>query len=329
VNLSREKLLDEAKATGFRPDMLEKAIRLLALLDALRTHPFLKGKLALKGGTALNLFVFEVPRLSVDIDLNYVGSDDREVMMADRPKVEQAITAVCQREGFEIRRMPDEHAGGKFSLRYQSALGAGGNLEVDINFLLRVPLWPVVEMPSFKVGSFRATKIPVLDLHELAAGKLAALVARHASRDLFDAHALLKHPDLDPDQVRIGFIVYGGLNRKDWREVSVAAIKFEQRELEEQLLPLLRGEAYEAWRGSAARLMKECRKQMKMVLPLRKNEKFFLDRLLDHGEILPKLLTDDASMAERIGEHPGLRWKALNIRKHKDGAGPPATRRKR
>jgi predicted nucleotidyltransferase component of viral defense system len=129
MNLSREKLLDEAKATGFRPDMLEKAIRLLALLDALRTHPFLKGKLALKGGTALNLFVFEVPRLSVDIDLNYVGSADREVMMADRPKVEQAVTAVCQREGFEIRRMPDEHAGGKFSLRYQSALGAGGNLE--------------------------------------------------------------------------------------------------------------------------------------------------------------------------------------------------------
>jgi hypothetical protein len=68
---------------------------------------------------------------------------------------------------------------------------------------------------------------------------------------------------------------------------------------------------------------------MKRVLPLRENEKQFLDRLLDHGEILPKLLTDDASMAERIGEHPGLRWKALNVRKHKDGAGPPATRRKR
>lgn len=328
MNLSREKLLGEAKATGFRPDMLEKAIRLLALLEALRTHPFLKGKLALKGGTALNLFVFEVPRLSVDIDLNYVGSPDREVMTAERPRIEQAVTAVCQRQGFEIRRMPDEHAGGKFSLRYQSALGAGGNLEVDINFLLRVPLWPVVDRASFAVGSFGATKIPVLDLHELAAGKLAALMARHASRDLFDAHALLKHPDVDPEQVRIGFVVYGGLNRKDWREVSVTAIEFEQRELEEQLLPLLRGDAYEAWRGSATRLMRECRKLMKMVLPLRRNEKQFLDRLLDHGEILPTLLTDDSKMVERIGEHPGLKWKALNVRQHKGGGVQPGRPRK-
>lgn len=277
----------------------------------------------------MNLFVFDVPRLSVDIDLNYVGSPDREVMTAERPKIEQAVTAVCQREGFEIRRMPDEHAGGKFSLRYQSALGAGGNLEVDINFLLRVPLWPVVESASFAVGSFRATKIPVLDLHELAAGKLAALMARHASRDLFDAHALLMHPDLDPDQMRIGFVVYGGLNRKDWREVSVTTIDFERRELEEQLLPLLRGEAYEAWRGSAAGLMKECRKLMKMVLPLRKNEKEFLDRLLDHGEILPTLLTDDATMAERIAEHPALRWKAPNVRQHKDGGVAPGRPRRK
>jgi len=82
MKISPEKLAAEAEATGFRPDVLEKVAQRLGLLDALRSHPFLKGKLALKGGTALNLFVFDVPRLSVDIDLNYVGAEDREGMLA-------------------------------------------------------------------------------------------------------------------------------------------------------------------------------------------------------------------------------------------------------
>lgn len=55
MKISPEKLAAEAEATGFRPDVLEKVAHLLGLLDALRSHPFLKEKLVLKGGTALNL----------------------------------------------------------------------------------------------------------------------------------------------------------------------------------------------------------------------------------------------------------------------------------
>ena len=73
MRISSETLVNPAEATGFRPDMLEKVGLLLQLLDAVRRHPFLKDKLVLKGGTALNLFIFDVPRLSIDIDLNYVG----------------------------------------------------------------------------------------------------------------------------------------------------------------------------------------------------------------------------------------------------------------
>ena len=51
MKLSPEKLQAEAEATGFRPDTLEKALHLLTLLDGFRSHPFLKGRLALKGGT--------------------------------------------------------------------------------------------------------------------------------------------------------------------------------------------------------------------------------------------------------------------------------------
>jgi predicted nucleotidyltransferase component of viral defense system len=220
MKISPEKLAAEAEATGFRPDVLEKVAQLLGLLNALRSHPFLKGKLVLKGGTALNLFVFDVPRLSVDIDLNYVGAEDRDGMLAERPKVEQAVQAVFAREGFTVRRMPEEHAGGKWSLRYGNGPGRAGNLEVDLNFMFRVPLWPVTIRDSHFVGSWRATEIPVLDHHELAAGKLAALLSRRQARDLFDGHRILRMDEIDSNRLRTGFVVYGAMNRKDWRTVS-------------------------------------------------------------------------------------------------------------
>jgi hypothetical protein len=52
VTLSRERLMAESAATGFRPDVLEQVIRLLGVLEALPGHPALTGRLALKGGTA-------------------------------------------------------------------------------------------------------------------------------------------------------------------------------------------------------------------------------------------------------------------------------------
>jgi hypothetical protein len=141
VNISPERPRSEAARTRFRPEVLEKSLRLLSLLEALLQHPSLKGRLALKGGTAINLFLFDVPRLSVDIDLNYVGAIEREAMLTDRPRVEQAARAVFEREGLRGRRAPkaDEHADGKWLFRYASALGGESNLEVDLNFMFRVP----------------------------------------------------------------------------------------------------------------------------------------------------------------------------------------------
>ena len=91
MRISAERLIAEAQATGFRLDVLEKVAQLLGLLDAIRSHPFLRDRLALKGGTALNLFVFDVPRLSVDIDLNYVGAESRAGMLEERPRLEEAV----------------------------------------------------------------------------------------------------------------------------------------------------------------------------------------------------------------------------------------------
>lgn len=319
MRVSQEKLTDEAERTGFRPDLLEKAAMLLHLLASFQNHPFLKGKLALKGGTALNLFFLDVPRLSVDIDLNYVAHPGREEMLKDRPKIEQALTAVFSREGFTVKRMPEDHAGGKWILGYQSALGQSANLEVDVNFIFRVPLWPVSIMDSRTVGSWTARNVPVLDAHEIAAGKLAALFSRHQARDLFDCHQIMSL-DLDPAKVRAAFLAYGAMNRNDWRQVKLDDVDFDPKELARQLTPTLRtiaardaGTAEEYGR----RLVEETKEALAFLFPLTDAEMEFLNRLLDYGEIHPALLTDDADLQARLSEHPLLKWKALNVRKHK------------
>jgi hypothetical protein len=98
VKPSRERLTTLSAETGFEANTLEKAVRLLDLLNPLQSHPYLKGRLALKGGTALNLFLSDIPRLSVDADLNYIGALDKDTMLAERPSVEKAVGAVLGRE---------------------------------------------------------------------------------------------------------------------------------------------------------------------------------------------------------------------------------------
>jgi hypothetical protein len=95
MNLGRDDLLDCAAVTGFPVETLDKAIRLLGLLQALDSHPGLTGRLALKGGTALNLFLSDLPRLSLDIDLNLVGDVERDRMLAARPRISHAICRSC------------------------------------------------------------------------------------------------------------------------------------------------------------------------------------------------------------------------------------------
>lgn len=320
MNLSLQDLQAEAAATGFLPETLDKVIRLIGLLEAFRSHPFLKDRVALKGGTALSLFVFDLPRLSVDIDLNYIGSVDRDVMLAEREKVEQAIMAICGREGFTPRRVPQEHAGGKWRLGYTNALGRNANLEIDVVFTLRVPLWPIQVRDSHPVGSFQARNIPILDIHELAAGKLCALFSRQASRDLFDAHALLSRSDLEREKLRLEFVVYGAYSRRDWRILSPDDIRCDQSELQQQLIPVLRGDAAPVsgeMNDWMERLISECRDRLSLVLPFEKHERDFLGRVLDRGEIVPELLTGNHELAARIRQHPQLLWKVKHVREHK------------
>lgn len=320
MKISSERLLAIAEETRFREEVIEKALHLLNLLNTLNSHPILKGKWVLKGGTALNLFVLDIPRLSVDIDLNYIGDLNLKEMLANRPKVEKAIQAVFSREGFNIKREPDEHAGGKWRLKYQTSSWQTGNLEVDFNFMLRQPLWDFHSADSHMIGEFQADNIPILDLHEIAAGKLAALMSRNQARDLFDSYTIFRMADLDYQRLRIGFVVYGGMSRKDWRKVSIDDINFDPIDLTRQLFPMLRMDAVELQTTPeeyGAYLVQECRKDLSKILPFTDAEMEFLDLLNGKGEIDATILTDNTDLLQRINEQPMLQWKALNVKQHK------------
>ena len=319
MRISPERLATEAEATGFQPEVLEKSYNLLGLLDAIDSHPFLRGRLALKGGTALNLFVFDVPRLSVDIDLNYVGAVGTEEMMEERPLIEEALQAVFSRENYTIRRMPEEHAGGKWSLRYTAGSGGNAGIEVDVNYMYRLPLWPLVRASSRSLGSWEFIEFPLVDVHKLAAGKLAALFARQRARDLFDCSLILSIDTLDLEKLRIAFVVYGAMNRKDWRTICLDDLGFDPVELSSQLMPALRvdGRGDRSPTGYGESLLEECRRALSAILPFTDTEREFLDRLLEGGKISPELLTADTALQERIGRQPLLEWKALNVRRYR------------
>lgn len=99
--------------------------------------------------------------------------------------------------------------------------------------------------------------------------------------------------------------------------ISIKDVGFEANELENSLVPTLHAKAIANLGGVgiwAKRLLEECTQAMTVVLPFSEREREFLDRLLDHGEINPAVLTNDEQLAERIRRQPWLEWKAINVR---------------
>jgi len=318
VTLSAESLTRLAGETGFRIEFLEKVDRLVDLLQALFADVYLEGRLALKGGTALNLFHFHLPRLSVDIDLNFIGAVDRETMLEERPLVEQRIQAIAGRQNLSLVRAPTSHAGCKWSFRYSGAFGGGGTLEVDLNYLYRQPLWPMQRLDSHPLGPIAARAIPVLDIHELAGGKLAALFSRTAARDLFDTHHLLTISQTEETRLRTAFILYGAMNRRDWRTIMLDDITVDYRDARRNLFPLLvqhRLKRRHEQDEMLDRLIGETRQALEAILPLDENALDFLNHLLEDGNIRPDLLDLETGLANIVNAHPALLWRAQQARR--------------
>ena len=308
-----------ANETGYQSGTLEKVLRLLDLLQEIARDPFLSGRLALKGGTALNVFYLTLDRLSVDIDLNYIGALGRAEMDAERPIVDAALNRLLAAQGYGVRRQPEGHAGGKWLSGYASALGGNATLELDVNYMARQPLFGAARMESRPLGEIQASGVLVLDLHEIVAGKIVALIDRHAARDLFDARRILSIEGLDWRRIKAAVLAIGACNRIDWRTISTGAIEGDARELRQKLticLPRSRfsgmGEI-EAWIEETVAL---CRERFAFLSDLSEKEQEFLDCILDRGEVNVELLDVDPEIRNRIATMPMLAWKTRHVRKH-------------
>lgn len=168
---------------GFAPSAIDKVERLLEVLDLFQGDVFLRDAFVLHGGTALNLFYDDAPRLSVDIDLMYVAEPDLERMRAARPDIDQRIRRVLEGAGYVVQAVNDEHSGQTYRVKYP-----GDYMKIDLSYLARVPALE----PRLLLCALSAPQVafPVLDERELIAGKVKAMMERLAARDLFDLYRL-------------------------------------------------------------------------------------------------------------------------------------------
>ena len=307
-----------AAETGYRLDTLEKVLRLLELLDEIAEDPVLSQRLALKGGTALNVFYLALDRLSVDVDLNYVGALELAAMERERPEVDAAIDRLFASQGYGVRRRPTGHAGGKWLARYASALGGNASLELDLNYMARQPLFGAARMEARVLGRIGTGRVLVLDLHEIVAGKIVALFDRGAARDLFDVRRILAIEGLDRSWIKAGVLALGVCNRRDWRGISTEAIGCGSREFHRNLAICLPRDLFrdagdvDAWIAQSVAL---CQEGLAFLFELSDDERSFLDGVLDRGEVDPSLLGVEPEVGARIAAMPMLAWKCRHVRR--------------
>ena len=320
IELSAPSLQRFVNETGYQPRMIEKVLRLLDLLQAIASDQTLSDRLVLKGGTALNLFHLSLDRLSVDIDLNYVGALDRATMKTERVVVEATLKNLLESRGYAIRYKSDEHAGGKWLMRYASALGGYSSLEIDLNYMARQPLFGMARMRSIPLGDVQVKDVFVLDLHEVVASKLVALISRHAARDLFDARRILSIDGLNWDWIKAAVLAIGASDRRDWRLMSIDKIQGNVREFLQKLVICLPHNRFtveseiDAWLEETVALVHT---KFSFLFDLTSNEQAFLDGVLDRGEVDADLLDIPPDVRTRIAEMPMLEWKTQHVRKRR------------
>jgi len=314
--ISKKAVEEIAKERKFNARTIEKVLRLMAVLNEIADIDALKSKLVLKGGTALNLFLLDLPRLSVDIDLNYIGALNVEEMKLEKVEIEKILKKICARLGMNMQTGPTEHAGGKWVVQYQSVVGGSDTIQIDMNFLYRVPLWAVDLKQSSTLGDFTVKSFQVLSYSELYAGKLRALLSRRVSRDFYDASKI--GDDIDTDKLRLALVIYGAMNPKDWRTVSIDELDCTAKDIKERLLPLLNHtelppeDSVDAY---AATLVKTVKEKLSVLFPLSENESEFVRRVREDGVIEPTLITADTALAEIVRQHPSLLWRASKAKK--------------
>lgn len=256
---------------------------------------------ALKGGTAINLFVRDMPRLSVDLDLVFV--DHRLARDEALAKINEAIQSAVDRlkkRGFQTHAATVADAGETKLFVRRGKL----EVKVEVNFVLRGTVSPIRSASltaKAKEALLADLELPVVSLEDLYGGKLVAALDRQHPRDLFDVMQLFLHEGITPG-IRRSFVVY---------------LACHNRPIHEVLSPTLRdvsGEYDNTFRGMTAEPV-----ELSALLLARERMVSELQAGLDakEREFLLSLARNEANWGlldiEHLEQLPGIRWKLRNL----------------
>ncbi|MET4104204.1 MULTISPECIES: nucleotidyl transferase AbiEii/AbiGii toxin family protein [Rhodobacterales] len=163
---------------------------------------------ALKGGTAINLFVRDLPRLSVDIDLTYLPVKPRGESLTEIDEALERIGRSISETLPDLRVLPSRLAKER-TLNRLIVRSPQAQIKIEVTPVMRGCVFePSIMAVSEKVeDQFSFAETLVVSRDDLYAGKLVAALDRQHPRDLFDVRDLLAHEGIS-DTLRQAFLVY-------------------------------------------------------------------------------------------------------------------------
>lgn len=300
-----------AANTDFLRDNLEKVLRLSDILQYINANPLLLSHLALKGGTAINLVVFNLPRLSVDIDLDFTKHCLRDEMFELRKLINNDIIKYMTSQGYQMNpSSKNPHSLDSWVFFYLNSAGNKDNIKIEINYSMRnhifEPIENEVNIESLSLGFQVRTLVNL----EVFGSKIKALIERTAARDLYDVYNMLKHhvfSDSEQSSLRKIVILYlaiGG-NTPPKSEFNFNAIdNLNFSHIKRKLIPVLKkSDKFEFETAKS-----EVKTYLTKLMMLSDNEKQFVEKF-NQKLYQPELLFDEHEIVNRIKDHPMAIWK--------------------
>jgi predicted nucleotidyltransferase component of viral defense system len=301
---------EKAKEFGFVRDTLEKVYRLAEILKYINSDKLLVKRLVLKGGTAINLTVFNLPRLSVDIDLDYDRDCSLEEMLEERQKITDRIYAYMKENEYSLA--PNSrlrHSLDSYVFNYQNAGGNPDNIKIEINYSLRAHIFEPIGRAIITNALESDYKIRTLLPIELFAAKINALISRAAARDLYDMNNMVEYglfDEADFDMLRKCVVFYAAISaetiNKTFDTSEIDSITFSK--IHTDLFPVIRDKG----NFKLDEKKKAAKTYIEELMKLTPEEKEFLDRF-ENNEYRLDLLFKEDEIIKRLENHPMALWK--------------------
>ncbi len=298
-----------AQQHGFVRDTFEKVLRLRELLRYLNEEDYLREHLLLKGGTAINLTVFNLPRLSVDIDMDYTPNDTKKDMLEARDKITTLIKDYMEAEGYQISKGSRfTHSLDAFYCQYQNAGGNRDMIKIELNYSLRAHILEPVHRKILPEVFDDGMTIRMVAPMEIFAAKGNALISRAAARDLYDWGNLIAENlfEDERDMFRKCFALYATISaetvNRNFDTSAIDSLKFDK--IRRDLFPVLSKKD----NFKLDERKRQAKDYIAELMQLTEREQEYMDRFIAK-EYVPELLFDDKDIVERIKEHPMALWK--------------------